>query len=254
MPDRSGERRAEPSKETAQHTAKAETSSPHTRRYRTVLFRIALLATVIAFAALIFLAKTTPYFPIDLQITHAIQEIESPFFAGLMTFVSWPGFLPQSILIVSLIGFTLYIYGLHLESLTSFLAATFAGATTELIKVMIQRPRPAPDLVDVLSALTSYSFPSGHVMFYMTSFGFIWYLSYTLLRRSLKRTFLLGFFGILILTIGMSRIYLGHHWASDVLGAYLLGSLTLLGIIRFYQWGKKRFFLRQPVAPDDSSG
>jgi undecaprenyl-diphosphatase len=54
----------------------------------------------------------------------------------------------------------------------------------------------------------------------------------------------------LIALIGMSRIYLGQHWASDVLGAYLLGTLTLVVNIWFYRWGKKRFFVRQPVAPE----
>jgi membrane-associated phospholipid phosphatase len=252
MPEHSDEQLVEQSKTAVQQAAKAETSAPTTRRYRTGLFQVALFAAIIVLAALTFLAKTTPYFPIDLQITEAIQDIESPSFAGLMTFVSWPGFLPQSVLIILMIAFVLYIYGLHWESLTSLLAAGFAGTITELIKSIIQRPRPAPDLVDVFSVLTSYSFPSGHVMFYMAFFGFVWYLSYSLLRRSWKRRFLLGFFGSLMLMIGMSRIYLGHHWASDVLGAYLLGGLTLLGIILFYQWGKKRFFLRQPVAPRDS--
>jgi hypothetical protein len=52
----------------------------------------------------------------------------------------------------------------------------------------------------------------------------------------------------LIILIGISRIYLGQHWASDVLGAYLLGSLTLVAIIQLYRWGKTRFFVRQPVA------
>lgn len=55
-------------------------------------------------------------------------------------------------------------------------------------------------------------------------------------------------FGSLVLTIGVSRIYLGEHWASDVVGAYLLGSLVLIGVIQFYRWGETRFFIHQPVA------
>jgi len=157
-----------------------------------------------------------------------------------MKLVSWPGFLSQSIVITLLIAFMLYIYGLHWESVTSLLAAIISGVTNELVKGMIQRPRPTVDLVDVFAVLKSYSFPSGHVMFYVSFFGFIWYLAYTLLKRSWKRSLLLGFFGGFILLVGVSRIYLGQHWASDVLGAYLLGGLILVGIILFYQWGKKR--------------
>jgi undecaprenyl-diphosphatase len=117
-----------------------------------------------------------------------------------------------------------------------------------IIKEYIRRPRPTIDLVDVFNILDSYSFPSGHVMFYVGFYGFLWFLAYTLLKRSWRRTVILWFLGIFIALVGMSRTYLGQHWASDVLGAYLLGSLTLLGILWFYRWGKKRFFIRQPVA------
>jgi len=55
-------------------------------------------------------------------------------------------------------------------------------------------------------------------------------------------------FGIPVIFIGASRIYLGAHWASDVLAAYLLGSLTLVVTVQIYLWGKTRFFVHQPVA------
>ena len=252
MPERASEKPVEKIKDAVEQAAKAEVSSPPKRRYRTLLFQVALFSAVSVFAMLTFLVETTPSFPIDLQITLAIQSISSPFFAELMRLISWPGFLPQSIFITLLIAFMLYVYGLHWESVTLLLAAIFSGVSNELVKDIIRRPRPTIDLVDVFAVLKSYSFPSGHVMFYVSFFGFIWYLAYTLLKRSLKRGLLLGFFGGLILLVGVSRIYLGQHWASDVLGAYLLGSLLLVGIILFYQWGKKRFFVHQPVAPPDS--
>jgi membrane-associated phospholipid phosphatase len=238
-------------KEAAEESAKVETSPPPARRHRTLLFQAGLIVAIILFATLAFLAKTTPYFPIDLQISHAIQTIDSPFFAGLMTIVSWPGFMPQSVIIPLLIAFVLYLYRLRWEALTSLVAAGSSGLINDLVKNIIERPRPPANLVDVFSALTSYSFPSGHVMFYTISFGFVWYLAYTLLKPSWKRGFLLVFFGSLILLVGVSRIYLGHHWPSDVLGAYLLGGLVLMAIILLYRWGKKRFFLHQPVARHD---
>jgi undecaprenyl-diphosphatase len=80
-------------------------------------------------------------------------------------------------------------------------------------------------------------------------FGFLTFLGYTLLKKSPWRSVLLGLFALFIVLMGLSRIYLGHHWFSDVMGAYLFGSLWLAGTIRFYRWGKTRYFVTQPVAP-----
>jgi len=71
-----------------------------------------------------------------------------------------------------------------------------------------------------------------------------------MLKPSLKRSLLLALLGGLVVLIGVSRIYLGEHWASDVLGSYLLGSLTLVDTLQLYLWGKTRFFVHQPVAAD----
>ena len=225
-------------------TEQVNLAPPPARRSRALFIQALLFFAIIAFAFLTFLVKTTPSFPVDLQITRAVQSIDSPFFAGLMRLISWPGFLPQSVIITLLIALILHVYGLRWESITSLLTALFSGVTNELIKDFIGRPRPALDTVDVFEVLTSYSFPSGHVMFYTILFGYIWYLAYTLLKRSLLRSLLLGLFGFFILSVGMSRIYLGQHWASDVLGAYLLGGVILAGVILFYQWGKTRFVTR----------
>ena len=239
--------------ESVQEIAKAETTSRPTRRYRTYLFQFVLMTTTGAFALLTFLVKTTPSFPIDLAITRTIQSIDFPLFDKLMIVISWPGFSPQSFLLCALIVVIIYAIGLHWEAVTALVAACLPPIVNVLVKDYIQRPRPTVDLVHVFRILDSYSFPSGHVMFYIGFLGFLWFLAFTLLKRSWRRTALLTIYGIFILLVGVSRIYLGQHWASDVLGAYLLGSLILVGIIQFYRWGKGRFFVQQPVAPHESS-
>ena len=196
------------------------------------------------------MVKTIPSFPIDLAIERALQSISSPIFAGLMTLISWPGFSPQSFIISALIVLAIYLFGLKWEAVTALVAALLPPIVNVLVKDYIRRPRPTVDLVNVFGILNSYSFPSGHVMFYVGFYGFLWFLVYTLLKRSWRRTLLLIFLGSLIALVGFSRIYLGQHWPSDVLGAYLLGGLTLVAIIQFYRWGKKRFFVNQPVAPE----
>ena len=131
----------------------------------------------------------------------------------------------------------------------ALVAAVFSTAINVLVKDLIQRPRPTTGMVNVIDALNSYSFPSGHVMYYIVFLGFIGFLFFSLLKPSIKRSLFLILLGIPVALIGISRIYLGEHWASDVLGSYLLGSLTLVAIIQFYRWGKTRFFVHQPVMP-----
>lgn len=249
MPEQIGEKPIEKIKATANQAARAESETPHVRHYRTVIFQIALVLVAIAFAGLTFLVKIMPSFMIDLQITRAVQLVNLPYFTFLMSLISWPGFSPQSIVITVLIILLIYGFGLHWESVSALIAAIFSTAINVLVKDLVQRPRPTSSAVNVFATLKSYSFPSGHVMFYLGFLGFIWFLAFTLLKPSIKRTFLLVILGLLIALVGVSRIYLGEHWASDVLGSYLLGTLTLVAIIQFYLWGKKRFFVRQPVAP-----
>jgi undecaprenyl-diphosphatase len=237
-------------KDSAQQAAKAEVTSTPARRYRTYLFTIALIAIVGAFTTLTILVKTTPSFPIDLAITRAIQSITWPPFAALMDLISWPGFPPQSFILSLLIIVILYALGFHWEAVAALFAGFFTALVNVIVKDYIRRPRPGIDLVHVFKVLNSYSFPSGHVMYYVGFFGFLWFLAYTLLKRSWLRTLILIVLGLLIALVGVSRVYLGQHWPSDVLGAYLLGSLCLVVAILFYRWGKTRFFVHQPVAPE----
>lgn len=233
--------------------ASTATAPAPVRRYRAWLFLVVLLIVTAAFGVLTFLVKTTPAFPLDLQITLGIQSINIPVFGGLMTAISWLGFLPQSVIITVVIILTILGLGLQWEALVALISALVSIGLNVLVKDLIMRPRPAATLVHVLATLKDFSFPSGHVMYYTGFFGFIAFLAYTLLKPSLKRTLLLVVFGFLVLLIGISRIYVGEHWASDVVGAYLLGGLTLVAFIQLYRWGKPRFFLRQPVAKAETS-
>jgi undecaprenyl-diphosphatase len=209
------------------------------RRWRSLVFQASLLAALILFALLAFLASTTAYFPIDLAITRLVQSFDSTWVEALMRAVSWPGYAPQVIPIVICISALLFALGLGREAALSALVGVGALALNSLTKTIIERPRPSSEVVLVFRELLGFSFPSGHVMFYTAFFGFLWFLAYRLLRPSWKRTFLLCLLGGLVALVGLSRIYLGSHWASDVLGGYLLGGLVLACVVLIYLRGKQ---------------
>ena len=94
------------------------------------------------------------------------------------------------------------------------------------LKSLLHRPRP--ELVPHLAVVSNASFPSGHAMIsaaiYLTLGAM---LAETQPRRS-ARIFLMLFSALLVLAIGLSRIYLGVHWPSDVLAGWCLGSVWAL--------------------------
>lgn len=223
---------------------------PAQQRRRALFFQIYVITTIFLFAGLALLARTQAYLDIDLFISRFLQSFDAPWFAALMAAVSWPGFAPQALLVIGIFSLLVFWLGEPWEGVVSLAATGAVQALNFLVKLLVARPRPSADLVSVVEELASYSFPSGHVMFYTAFFGFLYFLTFSLLRRSLRRTLLLFFFGSLVVLVGPSRIYLGQHWASDVLGGYLLGSLTLAVVILVYRWGKERSFLQSGANPD----
>jgi undecaprenyl-diphosphatase len=250
MAEQASDKPVEKAKVAAQEAAKKETAPRPQREYRTFFFQVSLVLAIATFAVLTFMVKAFGSFPLDLQITRGLQSINSPIFDGAMRLISWFGFAPQSFIIPLVVVVLLYLFGFHWEAISALFAALFPAIINVAVKDYIRRPRPGVDLVHVFKILDSYSFPSGHVMYYVGFFGFLWFLAYTLLKHSWWRTLLLILFGVLVALVGVSRVYVGEHWASDALGAYLLGSITLVVVFWFYRWGKKRFFVRQPVAPE----
>ena len=95
----------------------------------------------------------------------------------------------------------------------------------QIIKFIMQRPRPTEfRIIDE----TGYSFPSGHSMVSLAFYGYLIYLIYKYINnKHLKRTLII-ILSVLICIIGVSRIYLGVHYTSDVLGGFLISFAYLI--------------------------
>lgn len=191
---------------------------------------------VICAVALSFTAHMFAVFPFDLKISHELQEVKNPLFASGMWWVSalgdtWVGII--------LVGVVCALYVSRRQSLEAFfvLATLSNFALTSFLKVLVARPRPPDfflDPADFLSSVNQYSFPSGHVLFFVVFFGFIAYLAW-LHQIGLSRIMVIAACSALVMLIGPSRVYLGAHWASDVVGSYIIGVLWLFVLILGYQ-------------------
>lgn len=202
------------------------------------------LALVVPGALLAVAAHLLPLSPVDVALTAEVQERRAVdvLLTPLMLGVSLPGDYPWAGLLVGLACVISLLRRRWRES--ALILSTVTGDGMALIvKALVQRPRPSPDLVGVYEQLQHYSFPSGHVVHYVVFFGAVSYLACEALRslpsmRKEVRVPLVAIvvvFSMLVMLIGISRVYLGAHWMTDVVGGYLLGGAWLLGLLAAYR-------------------
>jgi undecaprenyl-diphosphatase len=203
-------------------------------RWRTRLASLAAAVGAAIFGLLGWLVGGGGLAEPDLAVSVGVQQAQPPLLLAAMALVSLFGSPPLNVILVLAAMVFLWLAGHRVASLFSGLAAVGIGLATGALKAIWLRPRPEDDLVRVFGSAPGYSFPSGHTLFYTGFFGFLLYWSYTFLRKSRLRTVLLWLFGLLIVLVGPSRVYLGHHWTSDVLAAYALGLAYLFVLIRAY--------------------
>lgn len=167
---------------------------------------------------------------IDSSWTHFFYSFRSPQLTSLMFFVTNLG--RPLVLLAGSIIFFIYLFTKSKRDSLIFSAILYSGIVLNLIlKDTFHRPRPT---IMPLVHETSYSFPSGHAM---NSFVFYAAIAYFYIRSSKennKNTFLISFLcSCMILLIGISRIYLGAHFPSDVIAGYFAGFFWLTSGILF---------------------
>lgn len=191
------------------------------------------LGAGIAVAALFFagfweLAQVYPTSPailaFDAAVTSAIQSFRGPVLTRVMVVITVLGATPSVVVGVVALGVGLARRGRHPDTYYAMAVAAGGALLSTFAKGVYGRPRPpaANALVDLPA---SFSFPSGHTM---GSLCLGWALGYAIvssrsMRPSLK-PLLLVFAVLYPVLVGISRVYLGVHWPSDVLASWLLGA------------------------------
>lgn len=189
-----------------------------------------LLAGVLLFAGLGVLgwavdAGLTQRFDLTFAALVSLRSGVSPeWLIGLMQAISWPGGGPPRTMIVIILALILWRWRGALAGTTLALAALSSTLVTDWLKLYYLRLRPTlvPHLEKVIA---NQSFPSGH-----TSNVTVAYVLFALLAPPQLRPRLLLLAALLAFLTGLSRVMLGVHYPSDVLGGWMLGSaFALLG-------------------------
>ncbi|MFP3597295.1 phosphatase PAP2 family protein [Chryseobacterium sp. SIMBA_029] len=199
-----------------------------------LLFRSALATLLIAFIVLSFFVLLIPPKYLDIHISEEIQEKQTPILNTIMIWISWFGRTPVSIVMVGITSLFFLIRGYKKEAVL-VVSTLLSGILGLAFKMLINRPRPSKDLVILLEDTKYQSFPSGHVLFYTVFFGSLILIILHLKKISYKiRIFLITTCLSMIFFGAVSRVYLGAHWFTDVLGGFILGILCVLIMGYFY--------------------
>ena len=193
--------------------------------------RILALLLAIAFVALTLVTFFSP------ASTQGLDSAVAAFMVPFQTFAWIQAFLIVTALggVTGVIAIALgaaYILRAHLH-LVNRLAFVLIGTTiiANVVKVLVSRARP--EVLLWFDPLLTYSFPSGHATSSMALFGSLAVIAWRLMS-GVKRALSIAACALIILSVGVSRLVLGAHFLSDVVGGYLLG--TAFVVFAFFAW------------------
>lgn len=207
-----------------------------------------LLAAFFVFLFFSILQDYRTYDPIiraDMRIINLIHTFRSETLNNIMLLITNLATLQIVVAGIVVIGFLLFILNLLPYFYALIISAIGGEMMYWIIKNLIQRPRP-PSANALISA-HGFSFPSGHAFI---AFSFYGLLAYIIYRTSSKKRWKTGAIiggATTIISIGLSRIYLGVHWPSDIFASFMLGAAWLVFLITILELRKKNSWIKENI-------
>ncbi|MDN6640254.1 MAG: phosphatase PAP2 family protein [Tetragenococcus sp.] len=200
--------------------------------------------TFLIFAFLSYVVKFYPEWltTFDDAITSVIRSLH-PNWNGFFLWITQFGSATNIIILLLAMLFVLLYRKKYVDAIwLSMSVAVVAGVITPLLKLFFARQRPT---LEHLVVETSYSFPSGHATATMIFYGALIFLVPLFTQTKIWQISLQTFLAIFILLIGISRIYLGVHFPTDILAGYCESLTWLLFTYPIYRkqrllWGLQK--------------
>jgi len=162
----------------------------------------------------------------DTSITDFIISYRSPILTSYFKFVTNVGDFHGYLIVLGIfLVISLFVYKRWKHVLQATLVLALATVSNMMLKRFIDRARPG---IEHLVSVKTLSYPSGHAMSAMAFYGFLIFLVYTFKINKVAKFFLILTLSLLILSIGISRIYLGVHFPSDIAGGFIAGFIWVV--------------------------
>lgn len=159
------------------------------------------------------------------KLAFSLFKIRTPLLTKIFLIITNLG-SPYVLILLTLLSFLLK------NKKLSFIITANLGLITiinQVLKFIVKRPRPS-DLFLIVE--TGYSFPSGHSMVSLSFYGLLIYFIYKYFKNKNLKIFLITLLSLIIVLIGVSRVYLGVHFVSDVISGFLLSLSYLIIFIK----------------------
>jgi membrane protein DedA with SNARE-associated domain/membrane-associated phospholipid phosphatase len=188
-----------------------------------------------------------PITQFDIEVAKALHAHGSPAALTIATTITLAG-SPIVIVPLALLVGAILIRRRQWVFLVGWLTALVGGAVLDgALKILFRRPRPVWN--DPWAMAHGWSFPSGHAMGSLVAYGMIAYLAIAEWPRWSVRLAVIGGVTLLVLLIGLTRLYLGVHYFSDVVGGYAAGAVWLATCISACEVARRRS--RSTAQPDE---
>ncbi|GGD81314.1 phosphatase PAP2 family protein [Paenibacillus nasutitermitis] len=209
-----------------------------------------LLLALAGFGGLSLLVQRDSIREFDLSIIHTVQGWENDYFTRIAKTLSFIGSSSVTIPLALSIAVVLAIVLKHRREIILFVG-TLLGSwlLNATLKSLYQRARP--DIHRIVTE-AGFSFPSGHSMSAFSLYGILTYLLWRHLPSRGWRIALILFSLCMVLGIGLSRIYLGVHYPSDVIGGYWVSACWVTLCIRLFMIWQKRTAARRNGSSSDA--
>ncbi len=217
--------------------AEHDTAMPVSRDWPRPGLRLAALLLALITAALTIDALIEPIAPFDVPVTNAIQSIDAP---GLWSVLHAVELLTSSegAIAAWVVALAVFVARRAWLPALAVMALPVGGVLNEgLGAYVVKRTRPDSAVHDIQRALPDIdapSFPSGHVMGAVMLYGLFFFLAGRIEQRVLRYSVRGVSAGVMLIS-GFDRVWEGAHWPTDVLAAYSLGALLLVGIVAAYR-------------------
>ena len=199
-----------------------------------VLLTLAAFSAIIALIVFSIRKPIRKHKPVDMMIFDKIKPRVNTVNNMIMLFITFLGkhqfLIPANLILI------FYFIVVKKQSWFSIRVITIAISSLVLMLLLKQLFRRKRPLSPLLKAAKGLSFPSGHAIMAVTFYGLLIYILQHTITIDWLKYFLITLVTGLIIMIGFSRVYLRVHYASDVLGGFIIGLLWLLISLAMLKW------------------